>query len=370
MQRHTTRTAITLVLALSLLAATDAAAGNCTAKKLKAAGKKAAAKLKCEEKAAKDAVSADGECTGKAETKFGDAFTKADAKPPCFATGDAAAIESKVDMFVSDMVTNLRPTPASASVCVAKKIKAVGKKAFGKLNCQQKAAGKGEDVDSECIAKVETKFIDGFAKAQEQPDCQTTGDASTIETAINSFVNDAVTELRPRFPSKCSRKKLAESGDKANHKLDCHETAAKLGGTVDAGCLMNAETAFTNGFTQAETEGDCLSTGDTAAIEAKIDAFVNDAAMALRPTSTASQCASGKLRETGQKTSKKLRCHAEAVGNGLPVEPGCLTTAEISFSKGFVNAEEQGDCLTSGDTATIEAKVDALVNDVVSELIP
>jgi len=82
-------------------------AEKCTTAKIKAAGKKYAAKANCYAKAASHSEAVDPACLQKAETKFADAYAKAEAKGGCTTLNDAANIETKVDVCVADMVGDL-----------------------------------------------------------------------------------------------------------------------------------------------------------------------------------------------------------------------------------------------------------------------
>jgi hypothetical protein len=341
-------------------------AGNCTGGKLGATGKKAGSKLTCHMKAAKKGEVTDPVCLTKAEDKFDASFVKWEAKSPCFALGDAAAIEAKVDAFVSSIVGDLHPV-AAASKCASGQLKTTGKKARAKLTCHQKAANKGFFVDPDCLIKAETAFDERFADAVAEGDCQSASTAATIEAVVDAFVDDIVTDLRPGPHSKCTGLKILDAGDKALTKLKCHSAATADGAAVDSACLTEAETKFDAGFADAETALDCLMpTGDAAAIEAKIDAFISTVESALRPSMTPSKCSSKKFAETGKEAHKKLTCRGRAVRLGLPPNATCLDPADVN---GFINPEKQPDCLTTGDAAAIEALIDAMAPDVYDDLV-
>jgi cysteine-rich repeat protein len=169
--------------------------------------------------------------------------------------------------------------------------------------------------------------------------------------------------------SKCSSGKVKASGKKAAARTGCYAKAVTKGLAVDAGCLQKATDKFTKAFTKAESKGDCLSTGDLAAIEAKVDAFAADVAADLGGPGP-SKCTSSKVRAAGKKADAKSKCHAKAIGKGLLTDGACLTKAEAKFTSAFSKAEAKGDCLTTGDTASVEATVDAFITDLVTELKP
>lgn len=82
-----------------------------------------------------------------------------------------------------------------ASICAIAKQKAAALKLSGKLKCHGAAIKKGVAVDGDCLDKVETKFVDAFAKAESRGGCATTGDADDIELLIDGTLEDLLTAL-------------------------------------------------------------------------------------------------------------------------------------------------------------------------------
>jgi hypothetical protein len=176
--------------------------------------------------------------------------------------------------------------PPAPSKCTSAKFKEAGKKAAGKTKCRSKAVGKGEAVDAACLTKAEGKFSAGWTKAEGKGDCATTGDVATIEAKVDAFLADLVTELTGGNPgpSKCTGAKLKVAGKKAASKTKCLSKAAAKALPVDGACISKAEGKFSAGWTKAEGKGDCLApTGDVAAIEGKVDAFLDDLDSELLP---------------------------------------------------------------------------------------
>src|SRR5204863_3067062 len=68
---------------------------------------KAGGFLKCYSKAASKGLPLDTACTGKAQTKFGAAWTKATSAADCLTTVDQGTIETKVDNFAADVNSEL-----------------------------------------------------------------------------------------------------------------------------------------------------------------------------------------------------------------------------------------------------------------------
>ena len=90
------------------------------------------------------------------------------------------------------------------------------------------------------------------------------------------------------------------------------------------------------------------------------------------PEATAQRCAAAKIKAAGKKAHARALCYAKAAAAGVPVSQLCLDNADAQFTAAFANAEAKaskgGGCVTAGDDAVIEDKVDRFVSDVVSEL--
>lgn len=162
---------------------------------------------------------------------------------------------------------------------------------------------------------------------------------------------------------RCSQGKLARASRKAESKLKCEATGAKLG-SVRPFCLETASLKFTKGWNNIEARGGCLTTNDLDVIEAKVDAFVDDITTDLWPSMTVNRCASLKLRAAARKTRGKLVCHAKAAKKSVAIDPLCLSRVDANFAQAWAKAESVPPCLTTGDEAAIEAKIDAFVNEI------
>ena len=168
--------------------------------------------------------------------------------------------------------------------------------------------------------------------------------------------------------------------------LRCHVTAETTGLPVDPVCLQEHEDRFDGGampakgcFARLEERDTCLTSGDAAALEAKVDAFVLDVVHALDPGYPAvvlSTCGAGKKKCVVKRAASLLECHAKAEVNGA-VNPDCLRRSETGFDGGtrpangcFAKLEARGGCPTTGDTAALASRIDAFVDDVVCALDP
>ena len=162
-----------------------------------------------------------------ANKKFSASYAKAVGKGGCVNTTDAGTIETKVDNFITDLVTEINGgtgTPP-ASKCSSKEIGAAGKKAGGLLKCYSKAASKNLPLDSACTGKAVSKFGASWTKATAAGGCLTTVDQGTIETKVDNFAADVNSELTAAGPGERWRRGCAilRSGAPA-----CNFTACRL----------------------------------------------------------------------------------------------------------------------------------------------
>ena len=183
----------------------------------------------------------------------------------------------------------------TASRCAAAKARCVMGKTHrcgvvgvrGQLKCHQNADIRSSPVDPECLKLAVDELRECFWYAEQRGDCLTTSDPAPHQAAIDAFVADVVGDLNPGYPTlitnRCLVGKLEAVGEGVFDKLDCFKEAFRLGGPVDQLCLLEAEGRFAYKFTKLENNGDCLTTGDMAALMDKIDAFVATTVAALDP---------------------------------------------------------------------------------------
>ena len=137
---------------------------------------------------------------------------------------------------------------AQGSKCTGMEIGAAGKKAGGKAKCWSKATGNGLAVDSTCLSGAEGKFAASYGKAVGRADCVNSTAEGTIETKVDNFINDLVTEINggtgTPTASKCSSKEIGAAGKKAGALLKCYAKAASKGLPLDTTCTGKAVTKF------------------------------------------------------------------------------------------------------------------------------
>jgi hypothetical protein len=221
---------------------------KCASKKETCVVKKLGYLLKCHMKAELTALGpADPVCLAKARAKFDGSllippapekgcFEKLEfaAAGQCFTNDDTAAMESKVDAFVSAVVGLVDPSYPAPIIdkCSAGKKKCVSKLASDLLRCHAKYEGKNLPVDPLCVQKALTKFNGGlvpakgcFAKLETKYTCMTTNDSATLQSATEALAEDVACDLDPYQPE-CS---TCGNNDAESPPEDCD-------GTDDAAC--------------------------------------------------------------------------------------------------------------------------------------
>lgn len=112
--------AVTIVAVGCLYAAPLFAAdpgATCAASKRKAAAKQLSAKVKCYGTALKKGKEVDASCLSTAESKFNNAFAKAEGKGGCATMSDAGDIESLVDDTLAQLLAALPATAPAVEIC-------------------------------------------------------------------------------------------------------------------------------------------------------------------------------------------------------------------------------------------------------------
>jgi hypothetical protein len=179
-------------------------------------------------------------------------------------------------------------TAHAGNDCAAGKIKAACKKAYCKAYFEAQAA-KGLEIDPYKLQTCEMRFAASFAKLEAEPGCLTTGDGNAIEAKVDAFVADLDVELDKETgfnPNRCEAAKIKAAGKKMLCECALYADRAASPGNppIPPVQIQKCETTFAERFAYAEQyRAPCNTTGDTSAIEAKVDAFVTDVDSELDP---------------------------------------------------------------------------------------
>lgn len=182
--------------------------------------------------------------------------------------------------------------------CQAAKKKCVAKKQDCLLKLHALAEQQGTDTTTDPrfaagVAQCQLKFQDPVKgcvpKAEAKGGCIRAGQASALEASVDGFVLDVVDDLDPGFPApvvnNCSAYKKRCVAKKATGLLKCLATAEKNAVPVDPLCTQKVIDKFDACFGKADLGLlPCLTIGDAPAIEAKVDAWINDVDCLIDPT--------------------------------------------------------------------------------------
>ena len=122
-----------------------------------------------------------------------------------------------------------------------------------------------------------------------------------VSIAVVAALSDEATAQ-----DKCAGSKIKAVGKKAACLLGLEAKEAAKAVASDPAKVQKCKGKFNSAFAKAELKGGCSTTGDETAIEAKVDAFVDDVDDELVPgandsPATANRCASAKLKAAGKK---------------------------------------------------------------------
>lgn len=176
--------------------AQSTAAVRCSSAKLKVVARDTAARLKCYAEAAKRNAAVDGECLAAAASKQAQSFSNAEDRGGCLTSDDADDLSASTDAFASAGASVIPAgTSAESRACAHKKRRAAGKEARALLTCSARGALRFAAGDAICLAKARAIFDRLFAHAEASGGCEVEGDADSVETLVDAYVNDALTAL-------------------------------------------------------------------------------------------------------------------------------------------------------------------------------
>ena len=173
------------------------------------------------------------------------------------------------------------------SKCAAAKIKAASKKAACLLALASKEAEKGQAADPAKIQKCKDALTTTFTKLEAKGGCVTTGDAASIEAAVDAYTAQVGTALNPGAPTsanKCQALKIKAAAAKTTCLLALKSKAAATGNILaplDPNKFAKCVEKFSTAFSKQEATGACATSGDAGAIESVIDDFADGMATAL-----------------------------------------------------------------------------------------
>ncbi len=195
-------------------------------------------------------------------------------------------------------------------------------------------------------------------------------------TVVALTAGSAPAGVTPAQKCASSERKLA--GNEIATLTQCASKAITKGLALSdpsvTGCIGRAKGKLISTWGTAEARGGCAVTGDVTTIEDEVEAHLADLE-SLLDTTGPSKCTSAKMRDAGKKAKCELVCAAKASIKGLsPADSliaACVQKCSDKFVAAFVKDEAGGDCdLPPDDAGSIEALIDAFVDEVSAEVLP
>ena len=155
--------------------------------------------------------------------------------------------------------------------------------------------------------------------------------------------------------------------------LACHERADSRSRPVDPECLNRTTSELNDCFLELDRKGGCLTTGDVASIQDRIEAFVLEVVQQVDPTHPAlvtNRCSVGKMKAVGDATAARLECFMDAFRGDATIDPSCFERPLARFAYIWSKLEGNGGCPTVGDIDVLDQKIDDFVATIVSALDP
>src|SRR5215472_16764129 len=166
-------------------------------------------------------------------------------------------------MFVGALaVCGLAASAHAANKCQGAKIKDAGKKASCLAGLYSKQAAAGGTIDPAKVAKCQAKVSAAYDKLESKPGCNTTGDKGAIESKVDAFVDDLVSELAVgTLPNACQGAKIKDAGKKAQCVTGLQAKVAAAGGTIDPAKLAKCQADVSAAYDILEAKPGCNTTG-------------------------------------------------------------------------------------------------------------
>ncbi len=178
---------------------------------------------------------------------------------------------------------------------------------------------------------------------------------------------------------KCIGSKIKCAINKQKGLIGCNAKAEKGGLGVDPLCVSKVTGKFSTPVTgcmeKADLKPPCRTLNDAVAIEAKIDAFVADIRSTLYLGSGIDGCSAAKDKCVINYVKGILGCRSKGITTGLGTDPLCVSKVQGKYATAVTGCMAKADlkvglCQPSqiGNTAAVQAKMDAFVDDVECEL--
>ena len=166
----------------------------------------------------------------------------------------------------------------------------------------------------------------------------------------------------------CPSDKANAAGKESLCRARCDAAAMRSGSGPSSDCHDRCRSKLGLAWARADRKGDCIVAGDEGAVADQVGALV----VALEGTlglAGRSACTGKQYQYAGRRASCRLKCHATAIRQSVPVSSACLDGCDRSFQGRCLGANAAGGCLVPVSCAGVASTVDAFVDGTVTALL-
>lgn len=179
-----------------LAAARVAGAGSlCTAFEHKLAGSYGLGLANCHARAVRRGEPLDPTCREAQDARLALRWAQATRRGDCFALGDETATAARLNRCLATLAGRLEPLGPQPSVCTAAKYTAAGRYLAARARCRSAAARGGRRPDPACVDRARGRLARQWAAAEAKGDCLTSGDATDVQSLLESCEDQAAALL-------------------------------------------------------------------------------------------------------------------------------------------------------------------------------
>lgn len=174
---------------------------------------------------------------------------------------------------------------ATAQSCLGDQLRASATICKGYARCYALAMQSGNAVDPVCFGERAQRLESLFTDIEDLAlgVCLVEGADPDVASMIAAGVDPMAASLT-LTGGHCASRKIGALGKECSGYLRCYAKAAAHSSSVDPACLASYQQRLARNFDKVEAKGQCVTTGDRAAMEAMVDSTASSIFVLLRGT--------------------------------------------------------------------------------------
>jgi hypothetical protein len=253
-------------------------------------------------------------------------------------------------LAASSALAGVFPPLQEPNDCAGAKIRATTRAAACRVKLAGKEAAAGQPVAQAKIDKCHARLEATFARFEARGGCLTVGDSSAAIDLVGALVADLEAQLAVGTPNDCQGEKLRLASRKVYCKGSLEAQQAQHGGELNPTRVAGCESSFSEGFAGNEAAGGCNTTGDAAAVEATVDAFLADVDLSFFPPPTTTSTSTTTTTSTSSTTSTTIAFDLVWKGSYDPTTRGAeIVTVDPASRRMFIAAGNRVDIVDVED---------------------